>query len=96
MTIYFLSSLSRCAPGYSKSANTDGRDCEPTGRVYPDRKEFVPEAEGQLSSFSSGQGRNFAPYYHQHTHYRHPSAHSWRQQGRRRRYRVRGRFYHRQ
>ncbi|KAI6206597.1 Basement membrane proteoglycan [Aphelenchoides besseyi] len=37
-----------CAPGYSKSANTDGRDCEPTGRVYPDHKEFVPPNEGRL------------------------------------------------
>ncbi|KAI6183632.1 Basement membrane proteoglycan [Aphelenchoides bicaudatus] len=63
-----------CAPGYSKSANTDGRDCEPTGRVYPDRKEFVPEAEGQQLSFSSHRQFVASPVHH-----RHPSAGQWRQ-----------------
>ncbi|KAI1728541.1 immunoglobulin domain-containing protein [Ditylenchus destructor] len=38
----------RCAPGYTRSQASGGRDCEPIGRVYPDHITFVPEAEAPL------------------------------------------------
>jgi hypothetical protein len=35
-----------CAPGYTRSQKTGGRDCEPIGRVQEDRIQFVDHPEG--------------------------------------------------
>uniref|UniRef100_A0A915ED04 Basement membrane-specific heparan sulfate proteoglycan core protein n=1 Tax=Ditylenchus dipsaci TaxID=166011 RepID=A0A915ED04_9BILA len=37
-----------CAPGYSRSQASGGRDCEPTGRVHTDHIQFVPTPEVAL------------------------------------------------
>ncbi|KAI6230502.1 hypothetical protein M3Y99_01050000 [Aphelenchoides fujianensis] len=54
-----------CAPGYSKSANTEGRDCEPTGRVASDHKEFVPPADstGLQQQQRFAQSRHFVVHH---------------------------------
>uniref|UniRef100_A0AC34Q8Z5 Laminin EGF-like domain-containing protein n=1 Tax=Panagrolaimus sp. JU765 TaxID=591449 RepID=A0AC34Q8Z5_9BILA len=36
----------KCAPGYTLSAKTGGRDCEPVGRVRSDRIDFVDSPKG--------------------------------------------------
>uniref|UniRef100_A0A914BVB7 Basement membrane proteoglycan n=1 Tax=Acrobeloides nanus TaxID=290746 RepID=A0A914BVB7_9BILA len=37
-----------CAPGYTRSQKTGGRDCEPIGRVQEDRIQFVDHPEARL------------------------------------------------
>uniref|UniRef100_A0A7E4VZA7 Basement membrane proteoglycan n=1 Tax=Panagrellus redivivus TaxID=6233 RepID=A0A7E4VZA7_PANRE len=37
-----------CAPGYTPSANTGGRECEPIGRVNPNDITFVEKPKAQL------------------------------------------------
>uniref|UniRef100_A0A0N5BQ59 Basement membrane proteoglycan n=1 Tax=Strongyloides papillosus TaxID=174720 RepID=A0A0N5BQ59_STREA len=43
---YYGPLCNECAPGYTRSQKTGGRDCEPIGRIHEDRIEFVPSQEG--------------------------------------------------
>ncbi|CEF60016.1 Laminin B type IV domain and EGF-like, laminin domain and Low-density lipoprotein (LDL) receptor class A repeat and Immunoglobulin subtype 2 domain and Immunoglobulin subtype domain and Immunoglobulin-like domain and Immunoglobulin I-set domain and Immunoglobulin-like fold domain and Laminin B, subgroup domain-containing protein [Strongyloides ratti] len=43
---YYGPLCNECAPGYTRSQKSGGRDCEPIGRIHEDRIEFVPSHEG--------------------------------------------------
>lgn len=86
-----------CAPGYSRSSNTEGRECEPTGRAYPGHKEFVPTAEGAESSRQRALARHFVTQRRARGDNSGNVSPGSSETGRRaRRYRVRGRFAYRQ
>ena len=85
-----------CAPGYSRSSNTEGRECEPTGRAFPGHKEFVPTAEGAEASQERALARHFVTQRRAPSESGNVSIGSSESGRRARRYRVRGRFAYRQ
>uniref|UniRef100_A0A914YQA6 Basement membrane-specific heparan sulfate proteoglycan core protein n=1 Tax=Panagrolaimus superbus TaxID=310955 RepID=A0A914YQA6_9BILA len=90
----------KCAPGYTLSARTGGRDCEPIGRVEPDRIQFVDNPQGLSSSDPYAAQRE--QYRQRQQQYQQQQQQQQQQQlqhrrHRRRRYRVTAsRRFHRQ
>lgn len=88
----------RCAPGYTLSARTGGRDCEPIGRVEPDRIQFVDNPQGLSPSDPYAAQRE--QYRQRQLQYQQQQQQQQQQQNRRhrrRRYRVTAsRRFHRQ